>query len=114
MQFSWQRKEITWKGLSCISDDLMTSGQLKRLASETCEVYLCYLEGEVPNCDNTPLFQKCLEIHNIISKFSDIFADPSGHLFTRRIAIDFAFSLRRDIFIFLKANNKSISTVGFF
>lgn len=56
----------------------MTSGQLKRLTSETCEAYLCYLEAEAPNCDNSLLSQKCPEIHNITSEFSDIFSDPSG------------------------------------
>lgn len=78
MQFSRNGKTISWVGSSWISDEPLTSGQLKCLVAQSREAYLCYYE-KVEDCETITTLQDSTDhFTKIVQEYGDVFMDPTG------------------------------------
>lgn len=78
MEFYLSGKKVIWKGLSWVSDDPLTVGQLKCLVASTQEAYICHLE-KIDNIESpTILENKIPGITEVVQEYCDLFEDPCG------------------------------------
>lgn len=73
MKFKWNGKEVTWQGIYCVSDDPLTTRELKSLCSMTSQAYFRYYEAPIEIIDSEKLLEEHLEIHEVVRSFGDIF-----------------------------------------